>query len=485
MNPETLKEYLVSIGWDINESDYRHASDVIKKFGSQIAEKISPNVKTLGNAALFVLDVLKTGNKIIAQTISTVADLDYETEKLARQWWVSEEAARSYSTALDALGETNEDLLTMTDEQYRRLVELNQVGRSLEAPKELEDFLLTVRDIKFEFSKLKVEIQYGFRWVTYFFAKMNGTDAKNIRETLKSFNEKIQKNLPVIAKKIAEILNVFYRLGKAAIAIGKTLFNLIKSIFEIFDNKLGKTAGLITSFFLLLKSGPIGWFIAALTTLLLLVEDYMGYKEGKISFFDWGAIDEQFGDIGKDLSDIKDDLSEIFDFISDIFDELGANEVILETFKQIVSTIRSLTSLIADDFDRIAKVIDAIKNLDVSKLFEDFDLGEWAENRTGDLQDFFGNPIVEKVVPGASNVADLAGLANAVIGKFRGGMSNLSKSVDSVLAGAASSVTSSAIVQKALNTVNYGGVNVNVNSTTEANDFLNMFTQRDFSTPIK
>ena len=479
MNPETLKEYLVSIGWDIHESDYKHATDVISKFGEKISKRISPNVKTLGTAASFVLDVLKVGNKIIAQTISTVADLDYETEKLARQWWVSEEAARSYSTALDALGETNEDLVTMTDEQYRRLVELNQIGRGLEAPKELDDFLLTVRDIKFEFAKLKVEIQYGLRWVTYFFAKMNGTDAKNIREKLRSFNENIQKNLPVIAKKIAEILNVFYRLGKAGLKLVTSLVDLVIYLFDLVYSFFGKAGIAASAFFLILKSGPIGWFITAITSLLLLIDDYMTWQRGGQSYFNWSGFDEKFRSMKGYIDDIKDDASKIRDVVGDIIDKLNLGNVVLGTFKTLVSAIESFTSLIADDFDRIGRVFEGIQNGDIFSSFKDFDLGEWFNQRTQNISDLYSNSAVNAVIPGTKSVGLIAGLFNKAYNWLFG-------------SGEINKYTLPSVGQNVM-TTNNNGVTINMNGMSwkfgneqEATDWFNDYlTRRDFASPIK
>ena len=166
--PETLKDYLVKIGWDLDESGFKNATNKITSIKSKL-DKVKGIKDGFKVASDVILGSLKVVNEAILDVVESTALLDYETEKQARLWWVSEKQARSYQTALNALGETNADLLTMTNEQYRRLYELNQLGRSLEAPKELDDFLLLVRDINFEFSKLKVEFEYGKRWVAYYF----------------------------------------------------------------------------------------------------------------------------------------------------------------------------------------------------------------------------------------------------------------------------------------------------------------------------
>lgn len=488
MNPETLKEYLVSIGWDIHESDYKHAKDVISKFGNEISSKISPKVKTLGIAASFVLDVLKVTNKVIVQTISTVSDLDYEVEKLARQWWVSEEAARSYSTALDALGETNDDLLTMTDEQYKRLVELNKIGRNLEAPKELDDFLLTVRDIKFEFAKMKVEVQYGLRWVTYFFAKMNGTDANTIREKLRSFNEKVQKNLPIIAKKIAEILNVFYRLGKAGLKLANLLINAVIYLFELIYSFFGKAGLAASAFFLILKSGPIGWFITAITTLLLLIDDYMTWQRGGQSYFNWSGMDQKFGNIKQSLSDIMDDAKSIGKIASDIFSELGLQsdkgaaiwvlESAAKGIEDAFSGVHTILQLISGDFKDLGDSGDEMYNnfkgitsaiAGILGFAVGGVPGALAAVTAVEAGDTVGNWIADKL--GFPSVNDYAGR-------------DYSKEVNAALYPnlGQSMVTTS---NNNNNVVSYGGITFNVRDQYEADSYMEMLERRDFSTPIK
>ena len=142
--PESLKDYLVKIGWDLDESGFKNATNKITSIKSKL-DKVKGIKDGFKVASDVILGSLKVVNEAILDVVESTALLDYETEKQARLWWVSEQQARSYETALNALGETNADLLTMTNEQYRRLYELNQLGRSLEAPKELDDFLLLVR----------------------------------------------------------------------------------------------------------------------------------------------------------------------------------------------------------------------------------------------------------------------------------------------------------------------------------------------------
>lgn len=365
--PETLKDYLVKIGWDLDESGFKNATNKITSIKNKL-DKVKGIKDGFKVASDVILGSLKVVNEAILDVVESTALLDYETEKQARLWWVSEQQARSYETALNALGETNADLLTMTNEQYRRLYELNQLGRSLEAPKELDDFLLLVRDINFEFSKLKVEFEYGKRWVAYYLEQFIGPDAMKVRDFLKRANNYIQENLPKIAEKVARFFEVFYRLGKAALVVAKSLYSVIESIFKFLNLSVPQGIALVSGFFLLLKTGPIGWFIAALTTLLLLIDDYMTWQRGGISAFDWSGFDSKFQNMKESFSDIKDDLGDIFKQIKDIFKTLGFEsekgaavwiiKSIVEGIDSGLTGIHTMLQFIKGDFGGIADEAD-------------------------------------------------------------------------------------------------------------------------------
>ena len=473
--PETLKDYLVKIGWDLDESGFKNATNKITSIKSKL-DKVKGIKDGFKVASDVILGSLKVVNEAILDVVESTALLDYETEKQARLWWVSEQQARSYQTALNALGETNADLLTMTNEQYRRLYELNQLGRSLEAPKELDDFLLLVRDINFEFSKLKVEFEYGKRWVAYYLGQLIGPDAMKARDFIKRLNNYIQENLPKIAEKVARFFEIFYRLGKAALVVAKSLYSVIESFFKFLNLSVPQGIALVSGFFLLLKTGPIGWFIAALTTLLLLIDDYMTWQRGGISAFDWSGFDSKFKSIKGDISDIKSDIQDIVDFVDQIFNKVNIGNVAIELFKEGVSGIYSFTSLIADDFDRIGRVIDGIQNGDLFSAFKDFNLGDWFNKRTNDVKDFYNNPIVNSIMPGSKDVGLIAELMNKAYNFLFGSKENTSSLAIPNYNQGMTTTNNNGI------TINMNGMSMNFATEQEATDWWNdMIIRRDYS----
>ena len=223
---ETLKEYLVKIGWDVDELGFDAANKKINDFRSAIINGGSSMAASFTKAGLAIFDTIYTVVDSMWDLASATAVADLKVETFARRMWTTEQNARSLTTALDVLGMSYDELFFATPEQYNRFLQLNTLGKQLEAPAELDETLQKIRDIQFEISKTKLIFQYATRWVMYYLGEYLGTDIDTVKEKLKSFNDMAMKYLPVVTQKIAYVFNVFYRLGKTVVevlaAIGRT-----------------------------------------------------------------------------------------------------------------------------------------------------------------------------------------------------------------------------------------------------------------------
>ena len=220
---ETLKEYLVKIGWNVDEISFKNADSVIDGVSGKLSKSASGIASSFIKAGTIVGEAIVEINEQMFSLIDKTASLDYQTERLARQYWTSEKNTRSFSTALEAMGEDMNSIMYMTNEQYQRFIELNKLGRTLEAPKELDDYLVKVRGLNFEFNRLKVILQYASRWVVYWISKFTGNDIDTTTNKIRSFGDYLIKNIEPITQKIAKFFEFFYRMGKAGIAIIKEL----------------------------------------------------------------------------------------------------------------------------------------------------------------------------------------------------------------------------------------------------------------------
>lgn len=376
---ETLKEYLVKLGWDINKSQLTQSLHSINSFSSSSEGLISRLSKNLLKAGSAVASALLGTTSAVTAMMFGVADADREVERFARRMWMTESQARSLTTALDAVGASYQDIYYMTAEEYRNLLELNALGRSLEAPAELQDQLRQVRDINQEIDKLKVTISYGTQWVAYYFLKIMGEDVDNLQDSLEKLNEYLQKNLPKIAEKVATVLSWFFRLGKTAVdAIGR-IVDAVGRLFDSMDTGTKTAVTAVSAFLGLLKLGPVGMFIAAILALLLLLDDFFTWQRGGNAYFapeyekltNWfqNADFSAFDGVKESAGELWETAKNAFEVVVDLVEQFGewaaesgvlkgALDLLLGTLELIIDALTwvlDLFLLITGNYDKMSE----------------------------------------------------------------------------------------------------------------------------------
>lgn len=323
---DTLKEYLIKLGWDVDEVGYDRALGKVGQFEVKSKSLFGRIANYTIQSSAYVLSFITTVDTAIVKLFSSVAQADLATERFARQMWTTEENARSFQAALDAIGANSyEDLFWMTPEEYSRFQQLRSLGNQLQAPAELNDMLKKIRDIQFEFNRMKVIANYATQWVVYYLSKYLGTDIQNVHDLLRNFNDWVIRNLPQITEKIAKFLANVYKLGRAgAWAIG----NLIELIAKLWSHLSGGAKATIAfgaGFAALLKTGPIGMFMAAIVGLLLLLEDLYTYMHGGDSLFGdfWEKLLTWKNDNSGKIGELTDDLSDLGDTLRGILTTIG------------------------------------------------------------------------------------------------------------------------------------------------------------------
>lgn len=340
---ETLKEYLVKIGWNVDMKGFKIAGSITDK----LKEKLTANAGEMGKAFITassqIVEAIDEVSSWMTRLIFKTADADLAIEKLDRRFYAAEQNVRSYRYALDALGENEDDLFYMTDEQYNRFIQLNSLGKRLEAPKELDDYLVKVRDLQFEFSKIKMFLDYGRRWIVYWLGRMQEPQFIKLTNFFKRLTTFIEKNLPKITFGIAKFFDIFIRLGTAAFTIAKSIFGIFTSI----DPAILKIGASLIGLFAIIKSGPIGWLIMSILFLLALIDDYLTWKRGGDSLFDWTKTDEAlqglistWEDLNAVVSDLLKVFQPLFDLVKDIFGEIDGKQIIIDAITTALNLLK-------------------------------------------------------------------------------------------------------------------------------------------------
>lgn len=325
LGDESLQEFLVKIGWNLDELGYNKASDLIDSLFENMLSGAGAVTNTILKGSSIVLEAIKGITEATVGLISKTAQLDKETEKWARRYWTTEQNARSLQSAMQAMGLNSlDDLYYSTYEEYSRFLDLRKLGQSLEAPKELDNFLLKVRDIQHEFNRLKVVLQYGTRWVVYYLGKMFGTDAEGMLKKFRSWVNWLAENIPRVAKVIATALSHVINIVMALYTAGKNIYNFISDFLDMLPQKTKTVLLALSSMILLFLTGPVGLVIAGISFLLLLLEDYYVWTKGGKSLFDYSKIHDFFNSdemeaFKGNIAIILEGLAGIWDILKDFF----------------------------------------------------------------------------------------------------------------------------------------------------------------------
>lgn len=364
MPAETLKEYLVALGWKVDKTGFNESMKMFSLFESNAKGKLRNILSTVNKASGTFFSALLTGTKAVGNLISGVASSDQSVERFARKMWTSENAARSLTTALNAVGASYEEIFYMTPEEYRNLIELKNFGNSIQAPKELQNDLRLIRDVIQEFNKLKVIFNYGTQWVVYYFMRYMGSEATSLRDAMKNLNNWLVEHLPSITQKIAKFMYYIYRMAKTVYEVITTVIDLIKKFWNSISYESKAGIGVIGGLFAMLKMGPIGRFIALLTTLILLVDDFMTWKRGGKSALPgiWEQLDKftsklDFSRLQKGSEVFLSSIWNIFDALGNLitrFDETGDSALI---FNEFFDALGRTIEVIGDGLNWIADLL--------------------------------------------------------------------------------------------------------------------------------
>jgi len=428
---ETIKDYLVSLGFKTDNSSLNAAQAAMKKAESSVDSFASSSVKNFSKAATAVVSFVATANVALGKYLVSLAQADLQTEMFARKMWMSKDAAKAYQSSLDALGVSVNDLY-LSPELMDKYLELNRQARNMGVPMdEYSKQMQGVRDITFEFQRLKLEGTYALQWIGYYLTKYLAGPLGDSRDWLRKINDEIQQKMPEWSKRIAEVASWAVRLGKAA--------------WYIRDG-IGAAAGVFTAFTLIkMVSNPFGAFILGLTTLLLLVDDYMAFekdKSGKSSVFNdlWRWIDKfkeslkddgTIGKFKKDLLEVikhakefgawleKTGRSKTFQkFLSDNYDLIvilwhGVENVwswLVKLWGQLNDSgaLDSFGESLGEAYDSVYLLIDAVGEL-LNSLGED-----------GGLSGLLSSVVISSLNVFIGTLEEIAGLVTIVAGGIKG-----------------------------------------------------------------
>ena len=315
MNGEVISEFLVKIGADIDSGSFNSCIAAIKQL-----EKMLRTIK--GAAPFLAIGGAMVGiGKAAVDMIKDVAGADMEFKKLASQMWITENSAKTLSTAMKVMGVSQDDIAWIPElrEQFFRLRnEMNELA----TPEDSGGQLKWIREIGYDIQSLQVKLKMLKEWIVYYLIKYLGPHIKEFQAFIRWLNDKLGHNLPEIAQKIAKFMA---QIVSGLVAIVKICGKIISTVYNFIDSlpaSVKKWGAIFAAVGAAIMSGPFGLMIAAIGGAILLLQDFMyymnGWKSSKALAPLWGNLMKIAN--SNFLQNLSDDIKDLLTWIADMLD---------------------------------------------------------------------------------------------------------------------------------------------------------------------
>lgn len=410
---ETIKSYLVSLGFSVDQKSYGEATKAIDNAGAGVAKFAGTAVRNFAIAGAAVTSFVAAASIGIAKFIGDLAQSDLANEKLARQMWISKDAAASYNNSLKAMGVSLQDLY-LSPELMRNFQTLQQQVSQMRPPPEFSDMMKQIRSIQFEFTRMKLEATYALQWIGYYFVKYMSGPIKDIKLTLSDINGIIIKTMPKWTKVVAQVMSWFARMGITTVRAVKDIIRIFDDVGSAIPKNIKLVGAAITALGVIVSTGPIGIIAAALIGIILLLDDFYTYMDGGEAAFGpfWKKLTDFYNKLNDNgtLDRLKSAFSGVMDAASDLLGVLGkilmtitGSDSIEEALEKIgdlsfETLIRSL-NIIKEVLGTISQYLDDINDLLSGKGFQFIfqKEGQQADERLKENHDMEGKGFWERM----------------------------------------------------------------------------------------
>lgn len=302
---EMIQEYLVGLGVQIDKPGFSQMNQTLQTTEQMVSRVTGSWAANFVRAGEIIGGVIAGVTTAGAGLMQSAAKQEIELEKLSRSMLMTKDDVLTLKSATDALGESLNDIL-LSPELTQRFRQLTAEGREMQVGGDFKETMQSVRDGLFEFTRLKQEAQYALTWIGYYLAKYLEKPLAKMRGSLKEFNGAFIKNISVWTEKVARGMYYIINVGLSFLKFIRDAGGAVKKMWDAFPRGVKIAIGALTAFSAVLSIGPLGRMIMLVSTLLLLIDDYYGYMEGK---------DAAFGDVWDRLNaglEIASEWAEIF-----------------------------------------------------------------------------------------------------------------------------------------------------------------------------
>lgn len=376
MSTSVIKEYLMRLGFQVNEQQFRQFERSFAEAGNRTKLFSNTTVTSMAAATVAVVSFITTANIGIMQYMNNVAKADMDTELFARRMWIRKDQAKAIMEAQKATGRSLEDVW-FSPELRAQFQELQRTAQSVKPPEGFDKQMKMVRSIQLEWMKLRVIAAYAMQHVAYYLTKYLAGPLERIRKTLQGWQTYIKANLPQISSQIAKYLSWFVRIFESMLWVVASVGKAILGLPEHF-----KMAGIaIGAVFALIMSGPMGLFVAGLSIMLLLLEDFYTFSQGGKSAFPemWKWVTTTFGEGSKTADGMASSLEwlnwqimRFRNYLLEIYEEFQKHNVfehIGDAINAEIGLVKAMAKALGDILNNL-KGIMGLGDVDFGKFFD-------------------------------------------------------------------------------------------------------------------
>lgn len=399
--PETMAEYLVKLSADVDTNSFNSAATALDGIISKLK-----GVKELAAAGALVAGFAMVG-KAATDAIRDAASADMEFRRLATSMWITKDSAKALSAAMKVMGVSEEDIAWIPElrEQFFRLrSEMNQLA----TPRDADQQLKWIRSISYDIQSLQVRLKMLKEWVVYFLIKYLHPIIKEFQGFVRWLNDRLGKNMPQIAKKIAAFLGRIISLGYTAIKVVKGIISAVYNFVEGLPSNVKKWGAIFAAVGTFIMAGPFGKFIMAMGGVLLLLEDFIYYMNGWNSSKTLAPMWEKLLNFleGDTLASISEDTKKILKAIAD-----GLDRIVRDFIKGI-----DWEGIQKSWSDGIEELTRGVKELfkSIAALFGDIE--DSTDDKAKNRQRSFWTSIGRFISDAIKELGEFSGLMGKIIG---------------------------------------------------------------------
>ncbi len=293
-----LKDYLVKLGVQVDTQAFANMQRLLVDIEQMMGKTATSIGAQMFKGAGMVVGAITTIDAAIVMNIKKVADMDMQYQLLSQKMHISVDAVKAFKLATDTLGHSIDEIAWNAELQGQYFALVKQV-QDLRNPEDFKAYMREVREVDFAFKQLKLGAKLTMESIAYEILKANEGKLKDLKKLLEDITKNMIQGIPEYARMLSNILGMFLQVTESTARFFIQFWDLLQPIrdgvkqvvaffSDLGSDKLPATimqavglASVLGSIFLI--SSPIMKGIALFISSLLLIDDYMAFKEGRES----------------------------------------------------------------------------------------------------------------------------------------------------------------------------------------------------------